>query len=279
MSISNLLRDQRPDLFEQLHPTKNKEAGIDVDRLTYGSRKKVWWYCSRNTCDHHIWEATVNDRAKQKGTGCPFCSRLKTCICDSIATTHPHLLNELVPHLNPGIDVTKLFSGSGVEAWWRCNVAPCGHHVWRTQVRHRTAGHGCPFCSRVNVCPCDSFASLYPEILPSFHETLNSGIDPYTLAPGSGFRYWWKCMVDGSHLPWMASIASRTGSKTNCPACNHSKLEKKFAELTERRRFLYEAQKTYADCINPETGTRLRFDGHVSSLDFHVELDGIQHFF
>ena len=47
-SDSNLLRLRFPKLFACLHPTKN--VGIDLDTITCGSSKKLWWRCPHVGC-------------------------------------------------------------------------------------------------------------------------------------------------------------------------------------------------------------------------------------
>jgi hypothetical protein len=56
------LKDRYPELYKQIHPTKNQN--INIDLLTYGSHKKLWWICQKAPCDHHIWLAAVKDRGK-----------------------------------------------------------------------------------------------------------------------------------------------------------------------------------------------------------------------
>ena len=62
------LNDIYPDFASEWHPTLNLQAPSDVST---GSHKKVWWQCSISK--EHVWEAKVQNRAKQK-QGCPFCA-------------------------------------------------------------------------------------------------------------------------------------------------------------------------------------------------------------
>jgi predicted nucleic acid-binding Zn-ribbon protein len=56
----------RPDLVNELHPTRN--AGLDPCTIGVWSRRRVWWRCT--DCAHE-WETTVMNR--QQGNGCPRC--------------------------------------------------------------------------------------------------------------------------------------------------------------------------------------------------------------
>ena len=55
------------ELISEWHPEKNDS--LVPDDFTAGSRKKVWWKCSKG--DDHEWEATIQNRTR--GTNCPFC--------------------------------------------------------------------------------------------------------------------------------------------------------------------------------------------------------------
>jgi DNA-directed RNA polymerase subunit RPC12/RpoP len=57
----------RPDLVDELHPTRND--GLDAGTIGVWSRRRVWWRCSE--CAHE-WETTVMNR--QQGNGCPRCA-------------------------------------------------------------------------------------------------------------------------------------------------------------------------------------------------------------
>lgn len=91
------LKDEFPDVYAELHPTKN--AGFDIEKLTCGSHKRVWWLCqSRHSrpegCRHeHEWETCVQDRCRLRGpAGCPFCDGSRVCPCKSLAELQPTLL-------------------------------------------------------------------------------------------------------------------------------------------------------------------------------------------
>lgn len=63
-----LLITNYPELAKQWS-SRNTE---NVEEITSGSGKKVWWKCSAG----HEWQATVNMRTA-KGTGCPYCAGKK----------------------------------------------------------------------------------------------------------------------------------------------------------------------------------------------------------
>jgi len=66
---SNSLESTHPKISSEWHLTKNK--AITPQMVTRGSKKKVWWQCSKN--NDHIWKTTPNSRTSQN-LGCPYCT-------------------------------------------------------------------------------------------------------------------------------------------------------------------------------------------------------------
>jgi len=59
------MKDNNPEIFKEIHPTKNK---FDISKLTVGSGKPIWFKCSRG----HEWKTMINARRKQS-SGCRKC--------------------------------------------------------------------------------------------------------------------------------------------------------------------------------------------------------------
>lgn len=66
---NNRLIDTHPEIAKTWHPVKNKQ---DIQNISNGSSKKVWWLCGN--CGNE-WMSRVADRTK--GKGCPSCSMSK----------------------------------------------------------------------------------------------------------------------------------------------------------------------------------------------------------
>lgn len=211
--MSNLLKDTHPELFLTLHPTKNN--GIDVNKITYGSNKNLWWTCSNNKCGHHIWEATPKNRIRS--SPCRFCSGHNKCQCYSIME-NLQWAQEFAFDLNLDIDPYIITSGSNNPVWWRCTKhKTCEKHIWQVSPNSR---NGCPFCSHTQVCLCDSIMNI-PKLRDTFDFNLNIDINPYEISEGSGKILWWKCNIHktcNAHL-WEASVTNRTTHGSDCPYC------------------------------------------------------------
>ena len=66
--MSNLLKENS-ELMKEYNYAKNSDINLDV--ITVGSHKKIWWKCSLS----HEWMAAVKNR--HNGSGCPYCSNRK----------------------------------------------------------------------------------------------------------------------------------------------------------------------------------------------------------
>lgn len=58
-----------PALAKQLHPTKNRKS--NVENITAGSNKLVFWQCLRNP--NHVWQDSPKSRIRYSSQYCPFC--------------------------------------------------------------------------------------------------------------------------------------------------------------------------------------------------------------
>jgi hypothetical protein len=58
-----------PEVAAEWHPTKNGD--LTPNDVSFGSNKKIWWFCSKDDCRHE-WDAPVSSRTNG-GSGCPAC--------------------------------------------------------------------------------------------------------------------------------------------------------------------------------------------------------------
>ena len=123
-------------LVREWNYKKNKD--IDINKITSGSHKKVWWICSK----HHEWEADVSSR--YKGHGCPYCNNLKALAgYNDLATINPKLAKEWNYEKNGNLKPSDVLPGSHKKVWWICSKG----HEWDAVINNRTNGYNkCPFC-------------------------------------------------------------------------------------------------------------------------------------
>jgi len=200
------LRHTHPDLAAEAHPIRN--PGVDLDRITAGSDRKLWWRCPAG----HTWQAKVYSRTQ--GTGCPVCAGRHAA---GIATTHPDLAAQLDPDRNPDVYPEKVTAGSHRKLWWRC---PEGH-LWRAAVVDRAQGTGCPTCgARANAArprpsrPGASFAVTHPDVAAQLDPNRNRHVNLERIPAGSPRKLWWRC-PQGHRWQGVARACRRPGSTKN----------------------------------------------------------------
>jgi len=240
-----------PELFKQIHPTLNQ--GIDIDALTIGMMKSIWWICDKCPLGHHIWQAIIRNRCantkkaktaeqlagnargrKTVANQCSWCSHHNglCCPCDSFGQLRPDLLEQFMDAKNIGLDYNKDLDpfkipvGSTTICYWKCaEHKTCDAHIWPSQVAKRTVDKGCPFCHKGSdkTCRCLSFGQNYPDLLIEFdlakgyNTKFNKGLDPFNISIGSSQICSWKCKghtTCDEHV-WDTAVTWRTGGLNN----------------------------------------------------------------
>lgn len=141
----NDLATTHPHIAKYWNYKKNKLTPHDV---SYGYTKKVWWiypYDDPNTGKHFEfeWNISINSVTSKSNTLiCPFLSNQRIWRgYNDFPTFYPELLEEWHNNKNKSINPYNYSAKSDKKVWWRCMV--CGHE-WRTQIKNRTIGRGCP---------------------------------------------------------------------------------------------------------------------------------------
>jgi len=114
------------------------------------------------------------------------------------------------------LEFDSVLAAAKQRAYWTCSKD--SRHQWLAQVRDRSMGRGCPFCSGLYTLREDSLGHLRPDLLKQWHPTKNEGIDPFTIAPGSNKRVWWQCEAHPNH-EWSTKVCGRTNKDSGCPHC------------------------------------------------------------
>ena len=157
-----LLKDEKPELVAQLHPTKN--AHIDLDKVTSGSGKSAVWVCHERKnsppgCTHpHEWTAGILNRAgneRRKGGGCPFCFGRAVCPCNSLAVKAPEIAAQWHPMRNGNKHPNQVGSFSTLKVWWQHKSELTSEaHEWEARINcrvlvwERERRFSCPKCWR-----------------------------------------------------------------------------------------------------------------------------------
>ena len=147
--VDNCLGTLHPELVSEWHLTKNNS--LTPHDVVSGSGKYVWWICHKG----HEWESRVVDRIN--GYGCPYCSNMKTCKDNCLATMSLEISQQWNPIKNGKLTPNDVTPGSNKNVWWICHQG----HEWKSRVADRTRrGHNCPYCSGQKVCKDNCLATM-----------------------------------------------------------------------------------------------------------------------
>jgi hypothetical protein len=144
LSGFNDLETIRPDIAAEWDYKKNHPI-TPRDRRP-GSNKKAFWICQYG----HPFEATINDRCRPRGSGCPFCAGSSVLEgFNDISTKNPSLAREWDWEKNVGSTPQSLSVGSRKKVYWLC---PEGHS-YKAWISDRQSGTGCPKCAKYGFDP------------------------------------------------------------------------------------------------------------------------------
>lgn len=133
--MSNLIIEDKKLLDMWNFPKNNN---INIETVTLGSNKKVWWKCDKG----HEWEALICNMSKSKD--CPYCTNRKVLKgYNDLATLNPTLIEEWNYNKNIDILPTEVSAHSGRKVWWKCSKC---NHEWQATIDKRSNGRGCPKC-------------------------------------------------------------------------------------------------------------------------------------
>ena len=219
--MSNYLKDNK-ELMKEYDFEKNKD--IDLDSITLGSEKSIWWICSKG----HSYQSIVHNR--NKGSGCPYCDGKKVLAgYNDLATKNPELAKEWNHEKNGNLKPTDVTAGSHKSVYWKCNKG----HEWISSIKDRNNGQNCPYCSNKRVLV--GYNDLYTycinnhleDIIDEFDKEKNS-FTMQDVTPGSNKETWWKCSNGHSYK---TSPKRRVIRGSGCGICSHNILEKGVNDL------------------------------------------------
>ncbi len=247
-------------LMDQYDYEKNRD--IDLEKITTGSNKKIWWKCSKG----HSFEQVVIKR-RDHPYSCPYCSGKRVLEgFNDLATLFPDIASEWHPSKNDPLLPNMVAGHSNKMVWWKCNT--CGHE-WRCKVNDRANGRGCPECAKDKrkktfrnnqQSKKSNLAIVRPDLLVEWDYNKNTGFGPEQYTCASGIKVWWKCSICGNE--WKAAISNRASNNSNCPRCmKHQK-----TSFPEQALYYY-IKREYPDAVN---GFREIFTDGVTELDIYI---------
>jgi uncharacterized Zn-finger protein len=165
-------------------------------------------------------------------------------------TVAPQIAREAV-----GWDPQTVTLNSDFVGDWECSLG----HRWRSAVKKRARGDGCPYCSGHRLLAgFNDLESKFPKLAKQLVD-----LDPRDLYHGSTRKVSWRCSE--SHV-WIATPKART-SGTDCPYCSKNSLMVGFNDLATRHPDLAkEAYNWDPTNVIAATGSKLEWKcqiGHI----------------
>lgn len=239
---------------------KNCALGLDPNILGCASHTKTWWRCKEG----HSWYAMISNRDRH-GRSCPYCAHQLPIPGETdFATLFPALVAEWHPTKN-NYSPTEIMPGTHKKAWWICSEG----HEWEAEVKSRTSGVGCPYCSGKKVLKgFNDLATVNPDIAAEWHPTLNGNLTPEDVTDASGRKVWWLCKNGHSYESHVYNRKAGSG----CPKCSN-RLRTSFPEQA----IFYYVKQEFPDAISGYKDifqSSMELDVFIPSLKVGIEYDG-----
>lgn len=221
-----------PELVKEYDFDKNKD--LDFEKLTYGSKQKVWWGCVKG----HQWITTPNARTSQN-QGCPYCAGKKVCWDNCLEKLNPEVLSEWDYSKNK-LTPKEYTPGSNKKVWWKCSICK---NSYKNTIHNKTfIKQGCPYCSNKKVNKTNCILATHPELAKEWDFDKNI-INVEKISYGNKTKVWWKCEKGHS---WKSTANDRS-SGYGCPICKESKGEKIVYNILDELNVLYEREYKFSE--------------------------------
>lgn len=178
-----------------------------------GSGYMAQWVCS--TDETHMWTASVVNRFRGKGSGCPVCSNLKILSgYNDFGSSNKY--KSIVAEWHPDniVDIRTVGVGSDINVKWICKE----NHEWEAKIYNRTiAGNGCPECAGRSKWSAEKKrVADYPALVTQWHP--DNPLSIHDISFRSAKKVLWVCPKDSKHV-WNGAVQSRSLDGSDCPVC------------------------------------------------------------
>ena len=137
-----------------------KNGKLNLKKLSKGSNVKVLWNCEYD----HEWERSCKAIFRDKSNKCPTCTGYNLSNKYNWLAHNELAAKEWLYEKNTNINPAEEFPNSHTKAYFKCAYG----HTWRTSLKRRTEGHGCPKCSNQTSRPelriFSELKLIFPEI-------------------------------------------------------------------------------------------------------------------
>ena len=239
----------------------SKNIDINLNELSLGSNKKIWWICKKG----HEWESTPNNR--KNGNGCPYCSNRKILPgYNDLESNSPELAREWDYKKNKNLIPKNISCFTSKKVWWKCKK---GHSYEASIYARYVKKNGCPYCSNHRLLKgYNDLKTINPNLVKEWNYEKNGTLKPDNILFGSSKKVWWKCK--NGH-EWEATIKHRING-TNCPFCSNER----HISVPEKITYFY-LKKYFKDALenySPNGFGKRDLDIFIPSINTGVEYDG-----
>lgn len=259
-------------------------------RIEYTAGEQVGEYGFIFICDsNEPYISSSGNKYRQAYFLCPVCGKQTLCLIQEVKAGKRScgcITSQLKAQggIKAGKDITEQRFGKLVAKYyknirtkngrskrlWYCEC-DCGGNTWTT-VDSLISGHtqscGCLKTERSREIHTKDITGITSGLLTAQYNTNKQD------AQGN---FLWYCTCEcGGHKEVPASrLISQTVLSCGCLS---SRGESKIAEILDILEIKYKRQKTFNQCINPITHSKLKFDFYLPDYNCCIEYDGKQHF-
>ena len=102
-------------------------------------------------------------------------------------------------------------------------------------------------------------------------------LEPTNERGHDGHSVIWKCKCDCGNICYIGATNIKNGKVKSC-GCLKSIGEQKIESLLQKNNIKYEKQKSFKDCLFPDTNKLAKFDFYLPEYNCLIEYDGEQHY-
>ena len=273
--MSKLLKDNK-ELMKKYNFKKNKD--VNLDTLTLGSNKRIWWKCP--DCGYE-WTAIVKSKNNVKTCGV-CCNRIvlvgKNDLYTYCINNNRKDLIEEFDKENNNCSMKELTIESHKEVWWKCSK--CGHSWSASPARRVKRNSGCGVCKHIILKKgVNDLLTTNPEIAKEWDYKKNKVKPTEVMAGSNKEKYWFGCPKGHS---FCTTLLNRKKGN-NCPQCSkerHTSFPEK-AIFYYIKKYLADVEENYhnsilenqeIDIFVPKIKLGIEYDGRAWHKDYKRDL-------
>lgn len=211
---------------------------------------------------HGIWEVSLDNHINKKSK-CPKCK--------GFGFTKEEKINQANKIHNNEYDYSLIIDNN-LKAIQKVKIKHkiCNNVFYNTWDNHVNKKQGCPKCASYG---------RKKHTLESIKEKISllNNIE-YEYDWDSYKSYYEKIKIKCPKHDWFEQQISNHLMGQKCPKCIRSIGEEKIENILKEKQIIFINQKKFDDCINPQTGYKLKFDFYIPSINLCIEYDGELHY-